>query len=191
MRLLRPRSRRKYVLPRLDQPTRVAWATGCCLLVRRDCLEQLGGFDEEFFLYYEDVDLCRRAQRQGWSVRFEPGMRVVHHRPLHSRKVPAPLRVFTRHALLRYGAKHWPWWQFRLLAWIVVGEAWCQRCWALGRDQTDQAAQFHELGAIARELLRGRHTAARRCLERVVRIHERADPAQLTIASKPNRSRFQ
>ena len=48
------------------------WVTGCCLLVRRDCLEQLGGFDPDFFLYYEDVDLCRRAREQGWTVAFEP-----------------------------------------------------------------------------------------------------------------------
>jgi GT2 family glycosyltransferase len=173
MRFLRARSRRKYASPRLDQPSRVEWATGCCLLVRRQCLKQLGGLDEEFFLYYEDVDLCRRAQSQGWSVRFEPGLRVTHHRPLHGRPLSARLRVFTRHALLVYSSKHWPRWQFRVLAGIVVGEAWCRRCWALIRGQCDQADQFRKLAAIARQLVRGRHSAARRCLERVVRTPKR------------------
>jgi GT2 family glycosyltransferase len=171
-RLLLPRERRKYSSPCLDQPARVAWATGCCLLVRRECLDQVGGLDEQFFLYYEDVDLCRRAQDRGWSVRYEPCLRVVHHRPLHGRAVSAPLRVITRHALLVYAAKHWPRWQFWILAGLIRREAWLRRCWALGRGRDNEGNPFQELGAIARNLLRGRPRAARRCLERVVRSQD-------------------
>jgi GT2 family glycosyltransferase len=166
-RLLLPRARRKYSSPRLDQPSQVPWATGCCLLLRRECLAQLGGLDEDFFLYYEDVDLCRRAKDQGWAVRYEPGLRAIHHRPLHGRKVSAPLRVFTRHALLVYGAKHWPRWQFQALAGLIYLEAWERHCWALVRGQEENAAQFQELRAITWELLKGRGAAARRRLERV------------------------
>jgi GT2 family glycosyltransferase len=172
MRRLLPRSRRKYALPRLDRPAEIAWATGCCLLVRRDCLESLRGLDEDFFLYYEDVDLCRRARTQGWSVRYEPGLHVIHHRPLHRRAVSARLRVCTRHALLVYAAKHWAWWQFQLLAGLVCVEAWFRLCWALVCSQDQDAAQFRQLGVIACALRQGRHCAARRCLERLVRSYE-------------------
>jgi hypothetical protein len=82
--------------------------------------------------------------------------------------VSAPLRVFTRHALLVYGAKHWPWWQFQLLAGVVSLEAWFRHGWALGRGDDEQAAHFQALGAISRELRRGRFGAARRRLDRVV-----------------------
>src|SRR5262249_18281210 len=122
-RLVLPRSRRKYHGTPLRHRGRVPWATGCCLLIRRACLEQLGGFDEDFFLYSEDVDLCRRAREAGWSVWFEPSLRVIHHRPLHLRPVSAPLRVLTRHALLTFAAKHWPAWQGRLLSALVWLEA--------------------------------------------------------------------
>ena len=108
--------------PRVER--RVPWVTGCCLLIRRDYLRDLGGLDEDFFLYYEDVDLCRRAQARGWSVWYEPKMRAVHHRPLHGRAVPSPLRLCTRHGLLTYAAKHWGTFQFQALAGIVRLETW-------------------------------------------------------------------
>ncbi len=53
--------------------------TGGAVLLRRELLEELGGFDERYFLYYEDVDLALRGAEQGWRFRCEPGG-VVHHR---------------------------------------------------------------------------------------------------------------
>jgi GT2 family glycosyltransferase len=146
----------------------VPWVTGCCLLLRRDCLRQLGGFDEEFFLYYEDVDLCRRARAEGWSVWFEPALRVIHHQPLHCRPVPAVLRVLTRHALLRYASKHWPAWQLRVLTQIVRSEAWLRRHWAGWTGDAIAADHFVELEAIALDLAQGRTRSAGRRLKRVV-----------------------
>src|SRR5205807_8297 len=60
-RLLLPRWLRKYNLLSPGEAGPVDWATGCCLLVRRSCWEKVGGFDPDFFLYYEDVDFCHRA----------------------------------------------------------------------------------------------------------------------------------
>ena len=57
---------------------RVDWLTGACLLVRRDLFEQLGGFDEAFFLYSEEVDLLYRAARLGAETWFDPAAEVVH-----------------------------------------------------------------------------------------------------------------
>jgi GT2 family glycosyltransferase len=150
----------------------VPWVTGCCLLVRRDCLQELGGFDEDFFLYYEDVDLCRRARARGWSVWYEPEVAVVHHRPLHRRRVPAALRVLTRHALLTYARKHWEGWQLRALACVVRAEAWLRGTWARWRDDRESARLFGELGGIAASLAARQPMAARRRLQRVVRRKE-------------------
>lgn len=105
--LLRPRALRKYRSCADRGRRRVAWVTGCCLLINRECLRDLGGLDEDFFLYYEDVDFCRRARARGWSVWFEPSLRAVHQRPLHGRKVSSLVRLFTRHSLLTYSFKHW------------------------------------------------------------------------------------
>src|SRR5262249_12086626 len=137
------------------------------------CLQELGGLDEDYFLYYEDVDLCRRARERGWSVWFEPALRVIHHRPLHTRAVPAHLRVFTRHALLTYGAKHWVAWQARFLAGIVRLEAWVRQQWAVWHGERETADLFGQLRAIAGDLLHRRRRAARRRLNRVVRQQEK------------------
>ncbi len=51
---------------------------GAFLLIRRAIFEQLGGFDERFFLYYEDVDLCRAARQAGWRVLYYAGARAIH-----------------------------------------------------------------------------------------------------------------
>ncbi len=61
-----------------DRPGTPEWVSGACMLVRRDAFEAIGGFDEGFFLYCEDTDLCRRLWDAGRAVRFEPTA-VVHH----------------------------------------------------------------------------------------------------------------
>jgi GT2 family glycosyltransferase len=62
-------------------PTReadVGWICGSYMMIRRECLEAVGMFDERFFAYDEDIDWCIRAQRAGWSIRFWPGAALVH-----------------------------------------------------------------------------------------------------------------
>jgi N-acetylglucosaminyl-diphospho-decaprenol L-rhamnosyltransferase len=54
------------------------WISGACMLVRRTAFEAIGGFDERFFLYCEDTDLCAELWRAGWEVRFEAGAEVHH-----------------------------------------------------------------------------------------------------------------
>jgi GT2 family glycosyltransferase len=190
-RLLLPRSRRKYTVPAGDGPAKVDWVTGCCLLVRRDCWDDLGGLDPGFFLYYEDVDFCRRAQEHGWSVWYDPAVSVVHHRPLHQRQVPAHLRLLTRHALLGYARKHWRSWHTGLLAKIVKVEATFRRLRARWAGDHDAAKVFDVLGQIAEDVRAGREKRARRRLLRVVEQQEqRHDANAIDRHPKPQPSRL-
>lgn len=78
-RKLAPRSRAHVLeVPASGPPVAVPAVSGACLLARRDCWEELGGFDERFFLYHEDWDLCLRARRAGWGVLVVPGAVAVH-----------------------------------------------------------------------------------------------------------------
>ena len=54
------------------------WASGAALMARRSVLEELGGWDEGFFMYGEDMDLCKRVQDAGYELRFEPAATVTH-----------------------------------------------------------------------------------------------------------------
>jgi GT2 family glycosyltransferase len=132
----------------------------------------VGGLDEDYFLYYEDVDLCRRAIARGWSVWHDPSLRAVHHHPIHSRSVPPLLRVITRHSLLTYGARHWPRWQARVLAGIVGLEAWARKMRAWCRQDAVGTELFGALGTVARQMAHGRYHAARRRINQLLLRHE-------------------
>jgi GT2 family glycosyltransferase len=171
-RLALPRARRKYVMSGTGRRRPVPWVSGCCLLVRWECFEQLGGFDRDFFLYYEDVDLCRRAQGLGWTVWYDPCLSIVHHRPLHRQEMKPYLRVLTRHALMTYASKHWPRWQARVLAWLVCAEARLRQGLARRRGQRAAAGLFARLRRIAADLGRDKPGRARRRLEELIRREE-------------------
>lgn len=73
------RSREKLVASELyDGEHECDWAMGSFLLLSRTAVHVLGGFDERFFLYSEEVDLCRRARGHGWSVTYLPCMTIEH-----------------------------------------------------------------------------------------------------------------
>ena len=61
-----------------DEPFEPDWTSFAAVLIRREVLDQVGLLDEGFFMYYEDVDYCRRVREQGWKICHEPRARVVH-----------------------------------------------------------------------------------------------------------------
>lgn len=87
------------------RPGDVEWASGAALLVRRSLLEQLGGLDEGFFLYCEDMDLCRRIQLAGFRVVFEPGA-VARHVGGASSSSRGPLLTVLAASRVRYAKIH-------------------------------------------------------------------------------------
>ena len=64
---------------RYDRELEIDWTIGSFLLARREALDAVGGFDERFFLYSEEVDLCLRVHRAGWKVVHVPTLTILHH----------------------------------------------------------------------------------------------------------------
>lgn len=64
----------------------VPWVVGACFVVRRDAWEAVGGFDERYYLYFDDVDLCWRLRQAGWSTVLDSGVHVYHRYDRASRK---------------------------------------------------------------------------------------------------------
>jgi len=150
-----PRSRRKYQADWRTRPGPVPWVTGACMLVNTRLLETLGGMDEDFFLYYEEVALCRSARRQGWRVEFDPGLAATHLRPLQNRTLSPKMRVITRHSKLLYFRKHLPHWQFLGLSWIISCEAQVLGLWSRWTGRTEDVRSWRTIGAIARNFRAG------------------------------------
>jgi GT2 family glycosyltransferase len=110
----------------------VDWVSGACMLARRDALSATGGFDERYFLYWEDADLCRRMRERGYHVRYVPAATAIHHVGHSSRTArAASIRAFHASAYLYYsthvarGALN----PKRALARVMLGV----RCWWLLR----------------------------------------------------------
>jgi N-acetylglucosaminyl-diphospho-decaprenol L-rhamnosyltransferase len=85
-------------------PREPDWVSGACILLRRDALMKLGGLDEGFFMYAEDIDLCRRLRSEGYGLAFEPAALVEHEGGASApRSNLLPVLAESR---LRYAAKH-------------------------------------------------------------------------------------
>ena len=112
----------------------VDWVSGACMLVRRDAVERVGGFDERYFLYWEDADFCRRLREAGYSIRYVSAARAIHYVGVSSRTVGSlAIRAFHRSAYTYY-SRHVvrsEWHPGRGLAWLLL-KARCQ--WKLLRS---------------------------------------------------------
>jgi N-acetylglucosaminyl-diphospho-decaprenol L-rhamnosyltransferase len=87
-------------------PGSVEWLTGACLLMRSEALAAVGLFDEGFFMYSEELDLCRRLGQAGWRILYEPRATVIHVEAASSdQAIGARHRRFQR-ARVQYFAKH-------------------------------------------------------------------------------------
>ena len=103
----------------------VDWANGACLMVRTDLLRKLGGLDEGFFMYFEDVDLCRRIHRQGYRVCHLAEAEIVHLVGRSSGRAVDRLNLEWELSRIRYIEKHFSPVKRRLMkGWIAAGTGW-------------------------------------------------------------------
>jgi hypothetical protein len=89
-----------------DAISDVDWVVGAALVVRREACEQVGGFDEGFFMYSEELDWCRRMRAAGWQVVYFPPARIVHHAAKSSAQVPAATHIRFNASKVRYFRKY-------------------------------------------------------------------------------------
>ena len=80
----------------------VDWVTGACFLVRREAFDAVGGFDNRYFMYVEEVDLCWRLRQAGWRIGYESSAHVLHLAGVST--AAAPYRMIAAH--------HWSLWRF-------------------------------------------------------------------------------
>ena len=98
---------RRYRMDDLDahEVTPVDWVSGACFLGRRSALAELGGFDEAYFMYAEDTDLCWRARRAGWGVTYVPAAVVTHLQGLSTARRPFRMLVAHHRSVLRFAVR--------------------------------------------------------------------------------------
>lgn len=130
--------------PPSDHPAPADWLSGASLLIRRQVFERVGLFDDAFFLYYEETDLCLRARRHGFRCWYVPGSRVVHLEGqstgvTDTRAAPQRLPRYWFESRRHYFMKNHGPWKKRLadVAWTVGFVSWRARRALQGKTDDD------------------------------------------------------
>ena len=100
---------RSYLMADWDHAhiSQVDWIIGGCMMLRREAFEDVDFFDEGFFMYYEDTDLCYRLKKKGWKVYYNPKISVVHHHQrMSAGLLPNRLSLIHAKSLWRLFQKH-------------------------------------------------------------------------------------
>jgi N-acetylglucosaminyl-diphospho-decaprenol L-rhamnosyltransferase len=87
-------------------PIEVDWVSGACMMVRREAFAAIGGMDEQFFLYWEDADLCKRLNEAGWKTYYNPAVSVTHMTGRSSQHAREASLVAFHQSAYRYYRKH-------------------------------------------------------------------------------------
>jgi len=99
------------------------WVSGAFFLVRRRAFEEVGGFDERYFMYVEDVDLCWRLRQAGWEVRYEPAAEVIHEQGRSASRHPYRMLVAHHRSMWRFANETTRGWERALLPLVALGLA--------------------------------------------------------------------
>lgn len=84
----------------VDQPE------GACLLFRKEVLDEVGWFDENFFMLFEEVDLCYRTKQAGWQIWYYPEAKIIHHYGQSIKQVKARMIIHSHRGMYYYWSKH-------------------------------------------------------------------------------------
>jgi GT2 family glycosyltransferase len=85
----------------------VDWLSGAALCSRADLWRELGGFDEAYYMFCEDVDVCYRAHEKGWEVVYVPDAVITHHIGQSTNLVPARMTYYFHRSMYRFYQKHY------------------------------------------------------------------------------------
>jgi GT2 family glycosyltransferase len=128
--------------PKRDEaPYEVPWATGCAMLIRGGLIHEMGGFDDRYYLTWEDVDLSIRVRKAGFTVAAVPAARIYHKGGRSGRRMPESQHYYAvRNSLLlvrkhREGLGYWNAAR-RIVVYSMV------RCWRICRSEPRELARY-------------------------------------------------
>jgi N-acetylglucosaminyl-diphospho-decaprenol L-rhamnosyltransferase len=152
--------RRYYMADTPDDTVQpVDWVVGACLLVRREAYEQIGGLDEGFFMYSEELDWCKRIKDAGWEIVYLPTATVIHHEGKSSEQVVPARHIRFQTSKVRYFRKHYGSLQAETLRWFLLATYVYQLAreglkWLVGHKRPLRAERIQAYRQVLRSGLR-------------------------------------
>ena len=158
-----PRNRilsRYYMLDTSDDATQsVDWVNGSAMFVRRELYEQIGGLDEAFFMYSEELDWCYRARQAGWEVVYLPAAQITHYEGKSSEQAVAQRDIYFHSSKVQFFRKYRGRWvaaflrAFLLLMFAYqIAEEGCK--WLVGHKRALRAQRVKAYAQVLRSGLR-------------------------------------
>ena len=137
----------------------VDWVVGAALMVRREVLVQIGGFDEGYFMYSEELDLCRRIKQAGWRIIHQPAAQVIHYEGKSSEQNLAARHIRFQTSKVRYFRKFHGRGQAEALRVFILAsfavEWLLEACkWLLGSQRPLRQTRMAAYGQLLRSGLR-------------------------------------
>ena len=117
---------RPALAARYDRDQVVDIVIGAALMMRRSLFEQVGGFDETFFMYFEESDLCQRVRALGYKILYTPAVTVIHIGGYSVAQAAGPMAVAYRRSQRYYYRKHRPRWEQWILHGYLAFKTWRQ-----------------------------------------------------------------
>lgn len=141
----------------VDKAQQVDWIVGAAMFVRRAVYTQIGGLDEGFFMYSEELDWCRRVAAAGWQIAYDPEAEVIHYEGRSSEQVVAARHIRFFSSRVRYAAKYHGIFVATALRWWLLGTfvlQWLREAckWLLGHKRSLRSERM----AAYRQVLRSR-----------------------------------
>jgi GT2 family glycosyltransferase len=140
-----------------DQAQKVDWVVGAAILIRREAWLGVGPIDQDFFMYFEETDWCRRSVEAGWETHYLPSARVTHYEGKSSEQVVAARTLQFQHSKLYYTRKYFGGgWaaSLRIFLWITFAFQWVEETlkWFLGRQRALHRERMMAYSQMLREL---------------------------------------
>ena len=122
-----PRMLERYYVQDVDDTAIAAvdWVQGSALMARREVYDQIGGLDEKYRMYWEELDWCKRAKDQGWEVSYLGPATIIHHGGKSSEQVPTQTHIHFQTSKIRYFHKfHGAAFAFILRLFLLLNYGW-------------------------------------------------------------------
>jgi GT2 family glycosyltransferase len=150
-----PAHKRRYSRVSASISTKVDWVTGACFLINKKAFEAVGGFDSDYFLYFEETDFCHRLNKIGWLCMFDPSVSIGHLNPLQNRTTSPVIRIYTRHGRLLFFRKTRPVWEFWVMCMLVCFESFVRQLLAKLKGKGSYAEAWAKIRIISMGFLLG------------------------------------